>query len=144
MQRRAFLASVTTAGLAGIAGCMGDTDHLEEYKANLDERGVDVIGAEPQSDEVVTAEISTSNSMQDIAAAALAYVDQVDAGWEVTMIEGIAREEMTLGWHVRAEWAHDLLADEIGPDEFGDLLNDTIEPVLVVGGEEEESMPADE
>lgn len=134
MDRRAFLVGSAALGSSAFAGCLGvgETDHLAEFRENLDDRGLDLNGVEMHGDDVVVAEFQSETPTDDIAAAGLAFVDQIEAGWSVSMLEGIAREERDIGWYAKAEWAHEFLAGELSPEEFGALLNDTIQPVIVI------------
>lgn len=141
MNRRRFLLAAGAAGATTLAGCAGgDPDHLAEFRANLEERGLDLNGVEMHSDDVVVTEFQTTDVINDIAAAGLAYVDQVDAGWRVSRVDGLAREDVDLGWHAELGWAEAFIDGELSAQEYGTRLSETVQQVIVIeeGGDIED------
>jgi hypothetical protein len=142
MNRRAFASGVATATAVGIAGCLGDDgdgeqrtddEHLARLRAELDDRGVDHESVE-LDDDVVTVEHGHDGSPNDaVANVAMAFVERIESEWAVTRLEGLLHGDgADWRWHAEAAWAREYLAGEIGPEEYGSRLSETMSRVLEI------------
>lgn len=136
MNRRSYLAGA--AGVASAAGCLGgetgaessmtDDEHLAELRAEIDERGVEY-GAVELEEAVVAVEHGYDDDPNDaIAEVAMAFVERIVDGWAVDRLAGRLRDGGTdWAWHAEAEWAREYADGEIGPEEYGSRLSETME-----------------
>lgn len=142
MNRRTFLTG--TVGLtSGVSGCLGKaaletTDHETEFISEIEDRDVEVRGMEVD-DDIVTVEYESENTNDDLADVAMAFVEQINAGWDVDRLDGIARQEPDLAWYAEAVWAREYLEGEITAGEYGDRINETLAPTVVIEGDEDRS-----
>lgn len=145
MERRTFITAAASATAAGLAGCLedsevtaaeGDDEHVEELRADVDERGVEIHAVEV-TDDVVTVEHGYEEPNDAVANVAMAFVDRVAAGWEVDRLEGYvgADGETDYAWHAEAEWAQSYADGDIGPDEYGQRISGTF--TVVVDGDDQ-------
>jgi hypothetical protein len=140
MNRRAFVSGVATAATVGVAGCLGgegeprtDDEHLARLRAEIDDRGVDheSVGLD---DDIVTVEHGHDGAPNDaVANVAMAFVERVADEWAVTRLDGLLHGDGTdWTWHAEAEWAREYVEGEIGPEEYGSRLSETMSMVLEV------------
>lgn len=138
MNRRTFIAGTTTAATLTVAGCLGedvpetDEEHVAELRAEIDERGVDYESVE-LDDDVVEVEHRHEDDPNDaIANVAMAFVERVADEWDVERLEGHLHTEEgnDWAWHAESEWAREYADGEIGPDEYGERLSETMAMVL--------------
>ena len=80
----------------------------------------------------VTVEYESKNTDDDLANVAMAFVERIDAGWDVDRLDGIARQEPDLAWYAEADWAREYLEGEITAGEYGDRINETVAPTVVI------------
>jgi hypothetical protein len=58
----------------------------------------------------------------------MAFVERVIEGWDIDRLAGRLRDGGTdWAWHAEAEWAREYADGEIGPEEYGSRLSETME-----------------
>lgn len=80
----------------------------------------------------VTVEYESESTDDDLANVAMAFVERIGAGWDVDRLDGIARQEPDLAWYAEADWAREYLEGEITAGEYGDRINETLSPTVVI------------
>ena len=143
MNRRTFVAGAATAATLSVAGCLGDDgldlddgpgtddEQLAELRTEIDDRGVEYESVELDED-VVEVEHGFDEDPNDaIANVAMAFVERIADEWNVDRLEGHLRDEGNdWAWHAEAEWAREYADGEIGPDEYGARLSETMAMVI--------------
>ena len=143
MNRRTFVAGAATAATLSAAGCLGDDgldlddgpgtddEQLAELRTEIDDRGVEYESVELDED-VVEVEHGYDEEPNDaIANVAMAFVERIADEWDVERLEGHLRDEGNdWAWHAEAEWAREYADGEIGPDEYGARLSETMAMVI--------------
>lgn len=144
MNRRRFLSGTATAAAIGAAGCVGEaalgrTDHRNELRSEVEDRGVEVRGLEVIEGELVRLGYTSESANDDLAEVAMAFVERVDAGWTVSRLQGLAHsdEDSDMTWFVEVEWARQYLDGEIDASEYGQLISETLEQTLIIEDEDE-------
>lgn len=139
MDRRTFVTS-TAAATFGLAGCLGgeekqprtDDEHLDALRAEIADRDIEVFAVRLAED-VVAVEHGTRGEPNDaIANVAMAFVERIAEEWDVERLDGRLRDELgnDWTWHAEAEWAEAYADGEIGPEEYGERLSETMTQVL--------------
>ncbi len=136
MKRRTFVTAATGAAAFAFAGCLGEADedevrsddeHVTALRADIDDRGVEIetIGLE---DDVLSVEHGYDEEPNNaIADVAMAFVDRIADDWDVERLDGYLRDDDTdWAWHAEARWARAYADGEIGPDEYGARLSETL------------------
>ena len=143
MNRRTFVTGAATAATLSVAGCLGgdspvgddtpqtDDEQLAELRAEIGDRGVEYESVELDED-VVEVEHGFDEDPNDaIANVAMAFVERIADDWNVERLEGHLRDEGNdWAWHAEAEWAREYADGEIGPDEYGARLSETMAMVI--------------
>ena len=130
------------------AGCTGrgaeeppsyDSDdhenHIDALNSEIKRRDVMVEEIELQ-EEVVAVSYHSDNINQDLAEVAMSFVERIQGGWGIDRLEAVASGESEMTWHVESEWAEQYLDEEIDAEEYGGKINDTVEHVLLGGGDD--------
>jgi len=61
----------------------------------------------------------------------MAFVERIADEWDVDRLEGHLRDEGNdWAWHAESEWAREYADGEIGPDEYGARLSETMAMVI--------------
>ena len=144
MNRRRFLGGTATAAALGAAGCVGEaalgsTDHRNELRSEVEARGVEVRGLEVIENDLVRLGYTAESDDDDLANVAMAFVERIADGWNVSRLQGLAHNEgaSDMTWYVEAEWARQYLDGEIEAAEYGQLISETLEQTLIIEDEEE-------
>ena len=154
MHRRRFLIGTGTAAVAFTAGCTGAGEepppeyeaddhesHGDAFREELASRNVEVndLLLDPEELEV-TIDYEHPEPQQGLAEVAMAFVERIQGGWGVDRLEAVGRGEAAMSWHVETEWAEQYLDEEIDAEEYGAKINDTVEHMLLGGGEDDGSV----
>lgn len=141
MKRRTFVTGTATTVTFGLAGCLGgedeqprtDDEHVAALRAEIDDRGVELTDIE-LAEGIVEVEHGYEEDPNDaIANVAMAFVERIVEEWDVERLEGYLRDDGSdWAWHAEAEWAREYAEGEIGPDEYGARLSETLTRVLEV------------
>jgi hypothetical protein len=143
MRRRTFLTSAATTATLALGGCLGeepsptddgaqtDDEHVTALRAEIDDRGVDLTNIDLDGD-IVEVEHGYDEDPNDaIANVAMAFVERISEGWDVERLDGLLYDQGSdWTWHAEAEWAREYADGEIGPDEYGERLSETMSMVL--------------
>lgn len=142
MNRRTYLVGAAGVASTAVAGCLGDgetdaevsmtdDEHVAELRSEIDDRGVAYETVELEGDDIVEVEHGYDEDPNDaIANVAMAFVERIIDEWDVERLEGRLRDEGNdWAWHAEAEWAEAYADGEIGPDEYGSRLSETMEMI---------------
>ena len=141
MNRRTYLVGAVGVASTAVAGCLGDEttlqdsmtdeEHVAELRAEIDDRGVEYESIELGED-VVEVEHGYDGEPNDaVANVAMAFVERIAEEWDVDRLEGHLHDEGNdWRWHAEAEWAREYAEGEIGPEEYGQRLSETMAMVL--------------
>jgi hypothetical protein len=139
MRRRAFVSGTAATTLA-LAGCLGDADlpgtdstpqtddeHVSALRTEIADRGVDLESVELEAD-VVAVEHGYDDDPNDaIANVSMAFVERIGDEWDVDRLEGHLRDQGNdWAWHAEAEWAREYVDGDIGPEEYGNRISETM------------------
>lgn len=133
MRRRQFIVGGCGVASSTLVGCLGsaDTNHQAEFREEVTSRGIEI--DELAVDTAVEISHVQQGAVNDeIAEIAVAYAGQIGSGWSVEKLDGIIYSDQDLVWHVETAWAAAYINGEISPAEYGDRINDTVKPTLVV------------
>jgi hypothetical protein len=67
----------------------------------------------------------------------MAFVECIQEGWGVDRLEAVGRGETAMAWHTKTEWATQYLGGETDAEEYSDKINDTVEHMLLGGGDDD-------
>jgi hypothetical protein len=121
---------VVAAAIEDAAGA--EMDSAEAFAAALDERGLDVVALEPESDVVLTLEyVASANGVIEgigvVAGAYAAFVAGGDPEPELAA-EILDENEVTFGgFHVFADWAAAYVTGERSAAAYGEMVVGTVE-----------------
>jgi hypothetical protein len=142
MRRRTFLTGAAATATLALGGCLGeetkatddaprtDDEHVAALRAEIDDRGVDLTDIDLDGD-IVEVEHGYDEKPNDaIANVAMAFVERIVDDWDVDRLDGRLQDEGSdWAWHAEAEWAREYADGEIGPDEYGARLSETMSMV---------------
>lgn len=140
MRRRTFLTGAATVATVGTAGCLGgesepqtDEEHVAALRGEIEDRGVELLGIE-HADGIVEVEHGYDEDPNDaLANVAMAFVDRIADDWDVERLDGYLRDDDNdWAWHAESEWAESYADGDIGPEEYGARLSETLSRVLEV------------
>ena len=116
---------------------MNDDEHVEELRADADDRGVEIHAVDLDDDGVATVEHGYEKPNDAVANVAMAFVDRVAEGWDVDRLDGYLRTDDSVDytWHAEAAWAQEYADGEIDPDEYGQRISGTFAVALQESGE---------
>ena len=150
MHRRTFVSGVAAGAVAGLAGCLGGDDdapttdegHIEALRAEITDRGVEVDSVDLE-DGIVSVEHGFDEDPNDaIANVAMAFVERIIDEWDVERLEGHLHDEGNdWSWHAEAAWAQEYADEEIGPEEYGQRISETM--AMVIDDDEEQAAESD-
>ncbi|CAI49137.1 uncharacterized protein NP_2092A [Natronomonas pharaonis DSM 2160] len=153
MHRRTFVSGVAAGAVAGLAGCLGGDDdapttdegHIEALRAEITDRGVEVDSVELE-DRIVSVEHGFDEDPNDaIANVAMAFVERIIDEWDVERLEGHLHDEGNdWSWHAETEWAQEYADEEIGPEEYGQRISETMAMVIDEDGASETDTDEDD
>jgi hypothetical protein len=139
MNRRRFLGGMTTTAVVGVTGCLGggasgagvspqtDEKHISELRTEIKDRGVDVSDLSLAEDTVEVEHSYDDDPNDAIANVAMAFVERIAENWDIERLDGHLNDEGNdWTWHAEAEWAQAYADGEIGPDEYGSRLSETM------------------
>lgn len=137
MNRRKFVTAASTAVGLGVAGCLGgddgdvpdtDEEHLTELRAEINDRGVEILELELE-DGIVDVEHGYEEQPNDaVANVAMAFVERIIDDWDVDRLDGVLHENDGDDWiwYAESEWAEAYADGEIGADEYGQKLRESL------------------
>lgn len=137
MRRRQYVA-LAVAALAGCTTTDDDDDdrsHVYEHamQSALEDDGATVheLSVEENVAEIeyTPAEPTEESIQASIETGARAVYDRVYGGWDVDRLDArvVVDGELVVTWHVEREWVEQHRAGEISRDEFGRLVEDSVE-----------------
>jgi len=141
ISRRRVLGTVSAVVSYGIAGCTEESGSgtFAAFESQLSETSLETTAVSHDSDDkTATVEYIPRNAgsedalADEIGTIMGVFFDQIDAGWDVSRLDGILlteNQEPAADWYAEAEWYEQLQAGELTPDELSIQVLNTVSPV---------------